>query len=255
MSGQGHGGFMMVLDPEGQILSKSPYGQVCSSFSRSINKQTFAGGQYVDGFTGRLKGNLTAVGDYQTASGSLTAGYKEVTITGYKNSGLDVRAPKTPCSFFWRGVRYQVNNVSSYNSITSTVVLSLDKNTPYEVSVPVVTTNTGSGVGTGGGNGTVINLTFASSQTSAPYAVGCIVNLSGFTGSAYNSNYVVVACTRTTVQLARFAVGQTITISGTAGGTGGITGYSTPKTYWIIETNGCSTFTLSTTNSGKYFNV
>jgi len=245
MSGQGHGGFMMVLDPEGQILSKSPYGQVCSSFSRSINKQTFAGGQYVDGFTGRLKGNLTAVGDYQTASGTLTAGYKEVTITGYKNSGLDVRAPKTPCSFFWRGVRYQVNNVSSYNSITSTVVLSLDKNTPYDVSVPVVTALSG------GGNGTVINLTF-NAETSAPYAVGCIVNLSGFTGAsgAYNSNYVVVACTRTTVQLARFAVGQTITISGTAGGTGGITGYSTPKTYWIVETNGHSTFTLSTTNSG-----
>jgi hypothetical protein len=58
---QGHGGFAMVLDPEGQIKTKSPYGQVCSSFSQSNNRKRFAGGQFVDGFTGRLFGNITAV--------------------------------------------------------------------------------------------------------------------------------------------------------------------------------------------------
>ena len=31
---QGHGGFMCVLDPEGQILTKSPYIQTASSFSK-----------------------------------------------------------------------------------------------------------------------------------------------------------------------------------------------------------------------------
>ena len=31
---QGHGGFAMVLDPEGQILAKSPYAQECASFSK-----------------------------------------------------------------------------------------------------------------------------------------------------------------------------------------------------------------------------
>jgi hypothetical protein len=55
LSCQGHGGFMMVLDPEGQILAKSPYAQECSSFSRSVNTQTFAGGQFVDGFSGNLQ--------------------------------------------------------------------------------------------------------------------------------------------------------------------------------------------------------
>ena len=49
---QGHGGFAMVLDPEGQIKTKSPYGQVCTSFSQSVNKQAFRGGQFVDGFVG-----------------------------------------------------------------------------------------------------------------------------------------------------------------------------------------------------------
>jgi len=58
---QGHGGFSMVLDPEGQIKTKSPYGQVCSSFSQSINRKRFAGGQFVDGFAGRLRGTIVAV--------------------------------------------------------------------------------------------------------------------------------------------------------------------------------------------------
>jgi hypothetical protein len=58
---QGHGGFSMVLDPEGQVKTKSPYGQVCSSFSQSNNRKRFAGGQFVDGFTGRLRGTITAI--------------------------------------------------------------------------------------------------------------------------------------------------------------------------------------------------
>ena len=45
-------------------------------------------------------------------------------------------------------------------------------------------------------------------------------------------------------------VGQTITISGTFGGTGSITGYANPTTYYIIATNGSTTFTLSATSGG-----
>lgn len=58
LSIQGHGGFVMVLDPNGQILSKSPYFQTGSSFSKSINEKQFAGGQFVDGFSGNLEGVL-----------------------------------------------------------------------------------------------------------------------------------------------------------------------------------------------------
>jgi hypothetical protein len=46
-------------------------------------------------------------------------------------------------------------------------------------------------------------------------------------------------------------IGQTITISGTLGGTGTITGYVNPTTYYIIATNGSTTFTLSTTSGGS----
>ena len=45
-------------------------------------------------------------------------------------------------------------------------------------------------------------------------------------------------------------VGQTIVISGTLGGTGTISGYSSPTTYYIIATNGTTTFTLSTSSGG-----
>ena len=96
MTFQGHGGFAMVLDPEGQIKTKSPYGQVCSSFSQSNNRKRFAGGQFVDGFTGRLRGTITKIeydgienydltqlfsgSGYQPAAGTLT--YNNVPIQG-----------------------------------------------------------------------------------------------------------------------------------------------------------------------------
>ena len=41
-------------------------------------------------------------------------------------------------------------------------------------------------------------------------------------------------------------VGDKLTISGTYGGTGSITGYSNPTTYYVSATNGTSTFTLET---------
>ena len=104
LSFHGHGGFVQVFDPEGQIKSKSPYTQEASSFSRSTDAQSFAGGMFVDGFAGRLYGTISNV-----ANNGLT-----VTVTGTANSGLDVRAPQAPCSFFIQGTRYQVDDIASY---------------------------------------------------------------------------------------------------------------------------------------------
>lgn len=55
------------------------------------------------------------------------------------------------------------------------------------------------------------------------------------------------SCTASSISL---AVGQSLAISGTYGGTGSITGYTNPTTYYIIATNGSTTFTLSTTAGG-----
>ena len=49
---------------------------------------------------------------------------------------------------------------------------------------------------------------------------------------------------------ATFATGNTLTISGSLAGTGTITGYTSPKTYYVIATNGTTTFTLSETLGG-----
>ena len=135
---QGHGGFAMVLDPEGQIKTKSPYGQVNTSFSQSINAKRFAGGQFVDGFTGRLFGNITNV-----ASANGVAGIT-VTVTGSVNSGLDIRAPQSPSVFYIAGNRYQIDDVPAYNSGTYTATLTLDVSTPFSpVSIynPIILTS------------------------------------------------------------------------------------------------------------------
>jgi hypothetical protein len=121
---QGHGGFVMVLDPEGQIKTKSPYAQECGSFSGSKNTKRFAGGQFIDGFAGRLFGNVTAV-----ANGGIT-----LTVVGGTNSGLDIRPPQVPCSFYVQGNRFQVNDVISHNSSNATVVITLDISTPFNTA-------------------------------------------------------------------------------------------------------------------------
>ena len=58
------------------------------------------------------------------------------------------------------------------------------------------------------------------------------------------------SCTSTT-PTNQLYVGQAVTISGTFGGTGSITGYSNPTTYYIVATNGSTTFTLSTVRNGS----
>ena len=95
ISCQGHGGFMMVLDPEGQVLSKSPYFQQGSSFSRSLNKQTFAGGQYVDGFVANLPFDVVS-----------KLSDTELLVTGSE------RSPITPCSFVVEGRTFKVDTFS-----------------------------------------------------------------------------------------------------------------------------------------------
>jgi len=55
------------------------------------------------------------------------------------------------------------------------------------------------------------------------------------------------SCTASSVPL---VIGQSLTLSGVYGGTGSIAGYADPTTYFIIATNGSTTFTLSTTAGG-----
>ena len=128
MTYQGQGGFAMVLDPEGQILAKSPYCQESAAFSRSINAKTFAGGMFVDGFTGNQKFVIDS---------------KDSNIL-LRVSGL-LRPPNTPCSFIVSGEIYRVNYIRGYTFGTgaatastggfSTAQFILDELTPYTPAV------------------------------------------------------------------------------------------------------------------------
>ena len=120
ISCQGHGGFMLTLDPTGQILAKSPYAQECASFSKSINKQTFAGGMFVDGFSGNLEFKIVS----------------KDSNTRLRVEGLD-RFPQLPASFIVDDQVYRINYVRDYtytvNGATATLVL--DETTPWTFPV------------------------------------------------------------------------------------------------------------------------
>jgi hypothetical protein len=120
VSCQNHGGFMMVLDPEGQIRNKSPYTQTASSFSQSLAKQRFAGGMFIDAFTG----NALA---YPTVSSFSNP--TSVTVSGL------LRRPQVPTFFTTNGVRYEVDFISSFqedgsNPGTYTATLNLNPLNP-----------------------------------------------------------------------------------------------------------------------------
>ena len=82
---------------------------------------------------------------------------------------------------------------------------------------------------------TTFNL--ATSTTSSATLSG--VSITGVAGQ--------FSCTTASVAL---VAGQSLTITGAYGGTGSITGYTNPTTYYIVATNGSTTFTLSTTAGG-----
>jgi hypothetical protein len=103
------------------------------------------------------------------------------------------------------------------------------------VSTPVALSSATNTIGTfNGGTPVYTNRFFASLEVGS--------QLSGVTITGTAGQF---SCTA-----ASLAVGQPVTISGTFGGTGSITGYVSGTTYYVITTNGSTTFTLSATLGG-----
>ena len=117
---QGHGGFMCVLDPEGQVLTKSPYIQTATSFSRSKDEKVFAGGMYVDAYVGNLPTRIIS----KTNNFKLNV-RSDDSADGQKQ-GLKLRLPDLPAPFYVDGRRYQINAVSDYDSALGTATIFLD---------------------------------------------------------------------------------------------------------------------------------
>ncbi len=120
MTIQGAGGFACVLDPEGQILAKSPYFQEGAVFSKSTGRQTFAGGMFIDGFTGNIKFRIT----------------NKISTTRLEVSDLK-RFPQLPASFIVEDTVYRINYVRDfeYGTSGSTATFVLDEVTPWPFDV------------------------------------------------------------------------------------------------------------------------
>ena len=116
VSVQGHGGFMMVLDPNGQVLTKSPYAQVGSSFSQSINRQAFRGGMLVDAYTGNVPMKVTNKDSIY-----------QVDVASDAGTGLYIKKPQVPAPFYIDGQRFQVNAVRDWDPALGTATLILDR--------------------------------------------------------------------------------------------------------------------------------
>ena len=117
---QGSGGFALVLDPEGQILAKSPYAQEGAVFSKSTGRHTFSGGMFVDGFTGNIKFKITS----------------KISNTRLVVSELK-RFPQLPASFIVQDNVYRINYVRdfTYGTNGSTATFVLDEVTPWPFDV------------------------------------------------------------------------------------------------------------------------
>jgi len=116
ISVQGHGGFMMVLDPDGQVLTKSPYCQTGSSFSQSLNRQAFRGGMLVDAYTGNTPMEVINKDSIY-----------QVDVRSSAGTGLFIKKPQTPAPFYIDGQRFQVNAVRDWDPALGTATLILDR--------------------------------------------------------------------------------------------------------------------------------
>jgi len=85
-------------------------------------------------------------------------------------------------------------------------------------------------------------------DASGGWVDGDFVTFSGLavTGTAITGTAGQFSCTATTL-----SVGTVLKISGALAGTGSITGYVNPTNYYVIATNGTTTFTLSATSGGS----
>ena len=138
---QGHGGFMCVLDPEGQVLTKSPYIQTGTSFSQSLNKQAFRGGLFVDAFVGNSAVQVT-----EKVDGSAFRLKIQSLGSPTEPQGLFVRRPETPSAFYIDGRRFQVNAVTAYDKTQGTAELILDPSSNSGIGFTGITSQLATGV-------------------------------------------------------------------------------------------------------------
>jgi hypothetical protein len=151
-----------------------------------------------------------------------------ITITGNANSNFNGTFKVTACS---------------------TSICTFDSGTSATGAGGTVTSAgsfiTANGNGTGGTGTYYVSPAPTASVTGGTLFAGVSYSLTQPTLTSVN---IISTGGQFNCDATNLAVGMTVTISGTLGGTGTITSYANPTTYYIIATNGRTTFTLSTTS-------
>jgi len=124
---QEHGGFVGVIDPDGQIITKSPVIANSSSISRSTNAKVFAGGIFIDGYAGNIPLSIIANSGTSSAdTGSTPLSAFIIEVESAAGTGLRLRQPQVPSVFYVSGVRYQVNAFSNYDQGLGKAIFYID---------------------------------------------------------------------------------------------------------------------------------
>ena len=187
--------------------------------------------------------------------------YTSVTNNAQAGTNIDIRlgAADIALSNSYNGQRIlivdgtgagQYAYVTSFDGGSKLATIGMESFTPLEVSKVTTGTNRLTVPNTATLSVdmpfTLTGTAFGTLTTATQYYVKAIVGTSTLATVSISGNAGQFTCTSTTL-----LVDQTVTITGTAGGTGSITGYVTGKVYYIVATNGTTTFTLSESKGGQ----
>ena len=117
----GSKGFAMAFDPNGQILTRSPYAQVCSTFAGEGG-----GGQLIDGMAGNQVCFVQDTSFTDPFTGTQGASGVKVTVTGL------VRRPEIPNTFYISKKKYVIVDTTNPDE-NGRATLTLSAETPIEV--------------------------------------------------------------------------------------------------------------------------
>ena len=117
----GSKGATMAFDPAGQILTRSPYGQVCATFAGEGG-----GGQYIDGMAGNQVCFVLDNSYTDPFSGTQGAVGTKITVSGL------TRRPEIPNTFYLAKKKYVIIDTTTPD-INGTATLTLSSTTPIEI--------------------------------------------------------------------------------------------------------------------------
>ena len=273
----GSSGVSTIAGTANQITASASTGAVTLSVP-----STFVAPGYIKDTTGHYLSTTNTISAAGTTQGTATAltTSNNIVTTVAANSGVVLPVPSTS-GLFVSVVNNGINTLNVYPSTGVTIdsgavnlpatippngeaIYAASSTTAWNTIRPAVIAGNGitltNGIGTqtftGGNTGTILQQVngpvSTSASTTATYTPALVTSV--LISAVGTIAGVVISGTGGTFTCTAFVpgfyVGQPITISGVLGGTGSITGYANPTTYYVIATTANTNFTLSATLGG-----